>query len=230
MNIKLIYFTGIILFLTVVSTRLYAQNTRFGEVNYSVHNPSNTLDNILYPQHPALLSLEDGKNSSLLAVEAATCFCSIMVGRGGNKPDLPQGMYPHNIGGREVLLKTQGGYTQGLGKGKCQGFCKGLWASQDLNSLAKQSSIPCGKVPLAVFASIGTSGYEMVNSAVVDLGGKEIWSCPKGQWLHSDGRSCVTGTGCRVEGVPDQQLQGGYFFWKGDLYKITGLAVWNCVK
>lgn len=158
---------------------------------------------------------------------AATCFCSIMAGRGGTKPDLPTMLKPRNTG-REVFYQTQGGYIQAIDKAKCQGFCKGLWANQNLEALAKQSHIPCGRVPLAVFAWCGTAVFEVVNTAVMDLGGQEVAVCPNNSWLHSDNKSCVTGTGVHVNGMPDQQLQGGYFFWNGDLFKIIGTAIWKC--
>jgi hypothetical protein len=175
------------------------------------------------PQTTALPTIDSAQKVEM----AATCFCSIMAGRGGNKPDVPTQLRPRNTV-TEVFYQTQGGYIQAIDKAKCQGYCKGLWSAQNLEALAKQSMTPCGKVPLAVFAWCGTAVFEVVNTAVIDLGGQEVSVCPNNSWLHSDGKSCVTGTGVHVNGMPDQQLQGGYFFWKEDLFKIIGTAIWKC--
>lgn len=156
---------------------------------------------------------------------AATCFCSFIAAPGTNPAAIQS---PQSGQGIEVLKVTAGGYTQGIHKGRCQSYCKGQWSALDKTELAKRHPKACGSVGLVVFAKIGTAAYERANSASIDVGGVEQWTCPSGMWLHTDNRTCVTGAGCHVAGIPDQELKGGYFFWKGDLYKLMGPATWDC--
>lgn len=156
------------------------------------------------------------------SVNAATCFCKFTARPGGN-PSPPPTM--------EVLKVTAEGYTQGLEKGKCETYCKGQWAARDKTELAKLNPKACGNVDLRVYAAIGTAEYQLVNSGSINVGGVGQWTCPSGQWVHTDNRTCVAGVGCRVPGIPDQDLKGGYFFWKGDLFKLTNVqAGWTCKR
>ena len=153
--------------------------------------------------------------------DAASCFCKFTARPGGNPSPPPV---------REVLKVAAEGYTQGLEKGKCETYCKGQWAARDKTQLAKLNTQACGNVDLRAYAAIGTAEYQLVNSGSIDVGGVGQWMCPSGQWVHTDNRTCVVGAGCRVPGIPDQSLQGGYFFWKEELYKLAGEAGWTCKR
>jgi hypothetical protein len=153
-----------------------------------------------------------------VSAEAATCFCKWQA----------SGCF---TGTTEVQKDSKGGYIQGLQKEACKNYCRGLFdAPGNAAAVAKKLPNACGNVSLQLFAAIGTAGYEQVRSANINVGGtcETNCSCPPGHWLHSDGKSCVTGTGCKVPGIPNQGLAGGYFFWNGDLFHVTGPA--NCVQ
>jgi len=150
------------------------------------------------------------------AAEAANCFCKFTANPYG-KPKV------------EVLKLQESGYTQGLEKGKCKTYCQGQFDARDKKQLAELYPNGCGFIYLEAYAAIGTAPYDCVRGCSgggFDVGG--TWGCPSGQWLHTDGKSCVTGAGCKVAGIPNQDLKGGYFFWQGDLFKITGPA--TCKK
>lgn len=154
--------------------------------------------------------------------EAATCFCKWEASS-------------CFTGATEIQKDTKGGFIQGAQKEGCKNYCRGLFdVAGNPETVAKKLPNACGNVTLRLFAAIGTAGYEEVRSRVVNVGGtcETKCSCPAGHWLHSDGKSCVTGTGCKVPGMPNQSLAGGYFFWNGDLFQITGQAtcVQNCKK
>ncbi|HLG14745.1 MAG TPA: hypothetical protein VJH03_09630 [Blastocatellia bacterium] len=155
----------------------------------------------------------------------ATCFCKFTA-----RPGLTPGGTTSPPGTVDVLKITATGYTQGLEKGKCQSYCKGQWAARDKTELAKLYPQACGNMDLKVWAAIGTADYELVNAGTVNVGGVGNWTCPQGMWVHTDNRTCVQSAGCRVQGIPDQDLKGGYFFWKGDLYKLAGPATFTCKR
>jgi len=158
-------------------------------------------------------------------VEAATCFCKFTA-----RPGLTPGGSPSPPPEQEVLKLTATGYTQVLEKGKCESYCKGQWAARDKAELAKLYHGACGNMDLKVSAAIGTAEYVVVNTGSINVGGVGNWTCGPGMWLHTDNRTCVTGAGCRVPGIPDQDLKGGYFFWKGDLFRLFGPATWTCKR
>lgn len=149
---------------------------------------------------------------STTSAEAANCFCQFFAAT----PKLQV----------EVLKLQESGYTQGLEKGKCKTYCQGQFDARK-DQLARLHPDACGNVAVRALAAIGTASYEQVRYEKVNVGGTMV--CPSGQWLHTDGKSCVAGTGCKVAGIPNQGLKGGdYFFWQGDLFKITGPA--TCKK
>jgi hypothetical protein len=166
------------------------------------------------------------------SVEAAHCYCRFVAALEFNIPISNVGAYPGQ-GGEVVLQLEKDGYNQITEKGKCKSYCKGQWDAQDKMALAKKySGAPgaCGRVGLVVFAAIGTAAYERVNTGVFDVGGVLQMICPSGWWSSPDGRECHTGAGCRVPGIPDQDLKGDYFFWKGDLYKRAKFIGWTCKR
>lgn len=152
------------------------------------------------------------------SAEAATCFCKWVA----------SGCF---TGATEVQKDTKGGFIQGVQKEGCRNYCRGLFdVAGNPDRVAKKLPNACGNVTLKLSAAIGTAGYDEVRSRVINVGGtcETNCACPAGHWLHSDGKSCVTGAGCKVPGIPNQALAGGYFFWNGDLFHVTGPA--NCVK
>lgn len=153
----------------------------------------------------------------------ATCFCKFTA-----RPGLTPGGSTSPPPEKEVLKLTAQGYTKVLEKGKCEAYCKGQWAARDKTELAKLYPGACGNMDLKAWAAIGTASYEIVNTASVSVGGVGNWTCGPGMWLHTDNRTCVMSAGCRVPGIPDQDLKGGYFFWRGDLYRLFGQATWTC--
>lgn len=152
------------------------------------------------------------------SASAATCFCKWVA----------SGCF---TGATEVQKDTKGGFIQGLQKEGCKNYCRGLFdVAGNPETVAKKLPNACGNVSLKLSAAIGTAGYEQVRSGTFNVGGtcETKCSCPPGHWAHSDGKSCVTGTGCRVPGIPNQNLAGNYFFWNGDLFHVTGSQ--SCVQ
>ena len=154
-----------------------------------------------------------------LDAEAATCFCKWEA----------SGCF---TGTTEVQKDTKGGFIQGVQAEGCRNYCRGLFdVAGNPENVAKKLPKACGNVTLKLYAAIGTAGYQEVRSRVVNVGGtcETNCTCPAGQWLHSDGKSCVRSVGCKVPGIPDSNVgPGGYFWWHGDLFQVTGPA--NCIQ
>jgi hypothetical protein len=131
-------------------------------------------------------------------------------------------------GDSDVQKDEKDGFIQGAQAESCRNYCRGLWdVAGHPAQIAKQLPSACGNVTLSLFAAIGTASYQVVRGPqAFNVGGvcDHTCTCPAGQWLHTDGKSCVKGVACNVVGMPDQTLAGGYFFWKGQLYQITGPA------
>ena len=135
-------------------------------------------------------------------------------------------------GDSEVQKDQKDGFIQGVQGEGCRNYCRGLWdVPGHPAQVAAKLPNGCGNVTLSLFAAIGTASYQLVRGpSAFNVGGscERKCTCPPGQWLHSDGKLCVEGVACKVPGIPNQTLAGGYFFWEGQLYHLTGPA--TCVN